>query len=100
MLHTLQDHSPSHNTKLTNHVATHLSPETFSSIRFTTPLPKTKLANIVNSPAMPACVCVNEGGRKRKGKKGGREEGEEGREEKEKRGNETSKNQLITCQGL
>ena len=78
MLHTLQDHSPSHNTKLTNHVATHLSPETFSSIRFTTPLPKTKLANIVNSPAMPACVCVNEGGRKRKREEGRKRKGKKG----------------------
>lgn len=51
VLHTITD------------VATHFSPETFSSIRFTTPLPKTKLANIVKSPAMPVWMkgeeCLN-----------------------------------------
>ena len=32
---------------------THLKPETFSSMKFTTLLPNTKLANTVNSPAIP-----------------------------------------------
>lgn len=73
-------------------VATHLSPETFSSIRFTTPLPKTKLANIVKSPAMPVWMKVfelrnrrreREKGRGRGKKRGGRGKKEGGRGKRE-----------------
>ena len=34
-------------------LSAHLIPEAVSSMRLTTPLPNTKLANIVNSPAIP-----------------------------------------------